>query len=64
MAKTTKTPSSDTFTIGRTGFAKISAVEGIKLSPEAEQDFQEFDRRGLSAAERRRALARKYASKV
>ncbi len=66
MAKTTKTPKrrSDSFTIGRTGFAKISAVEGIKLSPEAEQDFQEFDRRGLSAAARRRALARKYASKV
>jgi hypothetical protein len=66
MAKTTKTPKrrSGTFTIGRTGFAKISAVEGVKLSPEAEQDFQEFDDRGLSAAERRRTLAQKYGSKV
>ncbi len=66
MTKMTKTPKrrSGTFTIGRTGFAKISAVEGVKLSREAEQDFREFDHRGLSAAARRRALARKYGSKV
>jgi hypothetical protein len=62
MTKVTKTPRrpSGTYTVGRDGFAKISAVEGIKVSPAAEADFREFDQRGLSAAERRRALARKY----
>jgi hypothetical protein len=62
MAKTTKTPrrSSGTHTIGRDSFSKISAVEGIRTSPRVEKDFREFDRQGLSAAERRRALASKY----
>lgn len=50
-------------TIGRRGFAKISAIEGIKLSAEAEEDFREFDRLGLSPAARRRALLRKYGRK-
>lgn len=51
------------FTLGRKGFAKISAVEGIRLSRELEADFHEFDRNGLSNAERRRILARKYSHK-
>ena len=49
-----------TFKIGRRAFDKISAVEGIRLSPEMAKDFGEFDRRGLSAVERRKAIARKY----
>ena len=53
-----------THTIGRRGFAKISAVEGIALSRETEADFREFDRQGLSMAERRKALLRKYDRKV
>lgn len=48
------------YTIGRNGFSKISAVEGIKPSRQMDKDFEEFDRQGLSAAERRHALARKY----
>ena len=62
MTKATKTPRrpSGAYTVGRDGFAKISAVEGIKASPSAEADLREFDQQGLSAAERRRALARKY----
>jgi len=66
MAKTTKSPpksSSNTLTIGRAGFSKISAVEGIKPSPRRDADFQEFDRQGLSPAERRNALAEKYGRK-
>ncbi len=66
MVKTTKPArrrTTSAVTIGRRGFAKISAVEGIKLSPEAEEDFREFDRLGLSPAERRRALLRKYGQK-
>jgi hypothetical protein len=51
------------FTIGRSGFAKISAVEGLAPSRRLKEDFHEFDRLGLSAAERRRALARKYGAK-
>lgn len=48
------------FTLGRDSFAKISAVEGIHLSPDMRQAFREFDRRGLTGAERRRAIARTY----
>lgn len=62
MAMKTKSASGRqvTRTIGRANFAKISAVEGIVLSRQMEEDFHEFDRRGLSAAERRAALFRKY----
>jgi hypothetical protein len=49
------------FILGRKAFAKISAVEGISLTEEMQRDFARFDREKLSAAERRRALARKYA---
>ena len=48
------------FTVGRRGFAKISAVEGVHLSPAAEDHFREFDRQGLSPAERRNAIARAF----
>lgn len=57
-------PASGTHTIGRRGFAKISAVEGIALSRDTEAEFQEFDRQGLSIAERRKALLRKYGRKA
>jgi hypothetical protein len=55
--------SGKSFTLGRESFAKISAVEGIRLSREMQRDFQEFDRRGLSAEERRRAIMNKYGRK-
>lgn len=66
MATKTKSPrrSSGTYTLGRSGFAKISEVEGITTSPTLEKDFQDFDRKGLSAADRRRAIARKYGRRV
>ena len=48
------------FTLGRQGFAKISAVEGVYLSPAMEDQFREFDRQGLSPAERRKAIARAF----
>jgi len=48
------------FKVGRRAFAKISAVEGIHLSSEMAKDFSEFDRKGLSADQRRKAIARKY----
>jgi len=43
-------------TIGRERFAKISAVEGIRLTPPMSRRVEEFDRQGLSAAARRRAI--------
>lgn len=58
-----KRVTTSTVTIGRRGFAKISEIEGIKLTPEAEEDFREFDRQGLSPTARRQALIRKYGRK-
>jgi hypothetical protein len=63
MTKTLDKPSSKRtkgYVLGRRGFAKISAVEGIRLSPEMEARFREFDREGLSPSERRKALARTF----
>ncbi|MEP0709069.1 MAG: hypothetical protein ABJL17_05835 [Parvibaculum sp.] len=48
------------FTLGRQAFVKISEIEGFKMSPTMEAEFQEFDKKGLSAEERRRAIARKF----
>jgi hypothetical protein len=51
-------------TLGLLGFAKISAVEGIRLSPASERMFAEFEKRGLSAEERRRAIVEKHKPKA
>lgn len=59
MAAKTKSPPAR-YTIGRKSFAKISEVEGIKPSRQLEEDFQDFDRKGLSPRERRAIIARKY----
>jgi len=48
------------YTIGRFGFAKISAVEGVRTTATMEEDFREFERKGLSADERRKVISRKY----
>ena len=64
MAKTrTHSPKQRTpgFTLGRLAFAQISAVEGIRLTPEMEQDLREYDRKGFSASKRRTAIFEKYA---
>ena len=65
MSKITKSPgrSSGTYTVGRHGFSKISAVEGIRPSRRVDEDFRKFDLQGLSPEERRRALAQKYGRK-
>jgi hypothetical protein len=65
MTKTVKTRGrSKTYTIGRSQFAKISAVEGIRPTRRMEEDFEEFDRRALTPAERRREIARRYGRKI
>ncbi len=42
--------------IGRARFAAISAVEGIRLTPEMERRAAEFARKGLTPEERVRAI--------
>lgn len=59
----TKTVNIKGYTLGRKGFAKISAVEGIRLSREMEGQFSEFDKKGLSADERRAAIKQTYGRK-
>ena len=49
-----------TMTLGRARFTKISAVEGIVLTPRMEKRIAEFERAGLSARERRESIIRAY----
>lgn len=44
----------------REEFAKISEVEGLRLSDAMRQLFADFDRRALSPAERRRAIIDRF----
>jgi hypothetical protein len=48
------------FVIGRAGFAKISAVEGIRLKPAMEKRAAEAASKGLSAEEYRESIVRSY----
>ena len=52
------------FVLGRDRFAKISAVEGIALTPAMQERAREFDRLGLSPAERRREILKIYREKA
>ena len=49
------------FVLGRDRFARISAVEGIALSDDMRATLDRFDREGLTAEERRRAILRRFA---
>jgi len=48
------------FVIGRASFGKISAVEGIRLTPAMKKRAADAQRRGLSAEEYRQAIMRSY----
>jgi hypothetical protein len=48
------------YILGRRGFAKISAVEGIAVTADMDEDFRELDRQKLPPDERRRILLGKY----
>ncbi|MFL5080151.1 MAG: hypothetical protein ACJ8DU_09460 [Microvirga sp.] len=66
MANIPKTKSGrarESFTIGREGFAKTNAVEGVRLSDDMKQMFREFDSKGLSPEERRHEIVRRYGKK-
>ena len=62
-----KTKPSDTkarkkggFVIGRDNFGKISAVEGIRLTPAMKKRATDAERKGLSAEEYRQTIVRSY----
>ena len=48
------------FVIGRDNFGKISAVEGIQLTPAAKQRAADAERKELSADEYRQTILRSY----
>jgi hypothetical protein len=53
-------PKSKGLVIGRKGFEKISAVEGIRIPREMKDTFRTLDRKGATAAAKREAITRKY----
>jgi hypothetical protein len=59
-----KEGSSSNFVLGGDRFAKISAVEGIKLTPAMKKRAKEFDARGLSSEERRKEILKLYRKKA
>jgi hypothetical protein len=48
------------FVIGRDALARFAEVEGIRDTEESRRMFAEFDRLGLSPAQRRQAILKKY----
>jgi hypothetical protein len=56
----TASPRPAGFVLGRAGFARISAVEGIALTPEMRAALDSFDREGLSAEERRARIVARF----
>jgi hypothetical protein len=56
-AKPTKT---DRFVIGREGFGKISAVEGIEMTAAMKKRAGDARAKGLTAEEYRRTIIRSY----
>jgi len=66
MASTSRTArnKSRPLTLGLAAFAKISAIEGVRLSPESRKMFAEFERKGLSDQQRREAIMTKHAGKA
>lgn len=63
MSKKTSRVHAKGFTLGRARFAKISAVEGIDLTGSVERELKQFDKAGLSAEARRKAVAAKFGRK-
>jgi hypothetical protein len=48
------------FVLGQAGFAKISAVEGIRLKPAMKKRAADASNKGLSPDEYRRTIVRAY----
>ena len=62
-ARPRPSPPSRDFVLGRERFARISAVEGIALTDEMRATLERFNREGLSAEERRRAILARFATR-
>lgn len=61
MSKVAKSaPKAQGFVLGRQAFARISAVEGLYLTPDMQAEFAELDQRGADAATRREQLRKRY----
>jgi hypothetical protein len=56
----TKAKKKGGFVVGRASFGKISAVEGIRLTPTMQERAADAERKGLSAEEYRQTIARSY----
>jgi hypothetical protein len=56
----TKDSTAGGFVVGRARFTKISAVEGIQLTPAMEKRASEAGRKGLTAEEYRREIVRSH----
>lgn len=61
--ETAPTKSQDAFTLGRSRFERISAVEDIKTSPKVGQLFAEFDRKQLTHEQRRQVIRETFTKK-
>ncbi len=55
-----ETSSTKAARLTREEFAKISEVEGLRLSDEMKEVFADFDRRDLTAEERRQAIIERF----
>ena len=60
MANSVKSLTIKGFVLGRAAFAKISAVEGVALTRDAQKMFADFDRQNLPADKRRAAIVAKH----
>jgi hypothetical protein len=60
MPKRPNPPHSSSFVLGRAAFDRISAVEGLQRDAASEAMFADFDRRGVGAEERRRAIRARH----
>jgi hypothetical protein len=54
----------ESITLGRDQMARISAVEGIRLSAESKRTLKDLDAKGASGDERRRWIARQFGKKA
>ncbi|MGA2126040.1 MAG: hypothetical protein ABSG76_07800 [Xanthobacteraceae bacterium] len=60
-AKSSSTKGAGRFVLGGARLEKISAVEGIRTRAATRRMFSEFDRKGLSPEQRRKAIFEKHA---
>ena len=47
-------------TIGLAGFAKVSAIEGLHLTRDMKRTFSTLERQGVSAAQKRAVIIKRY----